>query len=165
VIPVYNEVHTIGQILIEVTKALPEITKQIVIVDDCSSDGTSEWLRKNLTNATQGWRRLSLDAGGGLVKLSVDGPQNQSECLFTVLFHERNRGKGAAVRTGLASACGNVLVIQDADLEYNPNGLVAHASDDHRSKGSRCRLRFEVHARSLGASQPPWNREPSWLAR
>jgi glycosyltransferase involved in cell wall biosynthesis len=121
VIPVYNEVHTIGQILIEVTKALPEITKQIVIVDDCSSDGTSEWLRKNLTNAKQGWRRVSLDTGGGLVELSVDDPQNERECLFTVLFHESKRGKGAAVRTGLASACGNVLVIQDADLEYDPN--------------------------------------------
>ena len=48
IIPVYNEVQTIGRILIEVAKPLPEVPKQIVIVDDRSSDGTSDWLRKNL---------------------------------------------------------------------------------------------------------------------
>ncbi len=48
VIPVYNELPTIGRVLIEVARALPEVPKQIVIVDDRSSDGTSDWLRKNL---------------------------------------------------------------------------------------------------------------------
>jgi glycosyltransferase involved in cell wall biosynthesis len=61
-----------------------------------------------------------LNAGGDL-QLSADGPPNHAEISFTVLFHERNRGKGAAVRTGLTSASGDVVVIQDADLEYDPN--------------------------------------------
>ena len=120
VIPVYNEVQTIGRILNEVAKALPEIPKQIVIVDDRSSDGTSDWLRKNLGQSERSWRRLSLNAHGEL-ELSADGPSNHAEISFTVLFHERNRGKGAAVRTGLTSASGDVVVIQDADLEYDPN--------------------------------------------
>jgi glycosyltransferase involved in cell wall biosynthesis len=120
VIPVYNEVQTLGRILNEVAKALPEIPKQIVIVDDKSSDGTSDWLRKNLGQSEGRWRRLSLNARGEL-ELSVNGPPNHAAISFTVLFHERNRGKGAAVRTGLASASGDVLVIQDADLEYDPN--------------------------------------------
>ncbi len=120
VMPVYNEVQTIGRILNEVAKALPEIPKQIVIVDDRSSDGTSDWLRKNLGESEGSWRRLSLNARGEL-ELSADGPPNHAEISFTVLFHERNRGKGAAVRTGLTSASGDVVVIQDADLEYDPN--------------------------------------------
>jgi glycosyltransferase involved in cell wall biosynthesis len=120
IIPVYNELQTIGRVLIEVAKALPEVPKQIVIVDDRSSDGTSEWLRRNLSQSAGSWRRLSLNTGGGL-ELSADGPHNQAGISFTILFHERNRGKGAAVRTGLTSACGDVVVIQDADLEYDPN--------------------------------------------
>jgi glycosyltransferase involved in cell wall biosynthesis len=120
VIPVYNEIHTIGRILNQVAKALPEIPKQIVIVDDRSSDGTSDWLRKNLGQPEGSWRRLSLNARGEL-ELSADGPPNHAEISFAVLYHERNRGKGAAVRTGLTSASGDVVVIQDADLEYDPN--------------------------------------------
>jgi len=120
IIPVYNEVQTIGRILIEVAKPLPEVPKQIVIVDDRSSDGTSDWLRKNLGQSEGSWRRLSLNTSGAL-ELSAAGPQNHAGISFTVLFHERNRGKGAAVRTGLASASGDVVVIQDADLEYDPN--------------------------------------------
>lgn len=120
VIPIYNEVCTIGRILVEVAKALPEVPKQIVIVDDRSSDGTSDWLRKNLGGAKGSWRGLSLSSGGDL-ELSSDGPGNQSTVSFTILYHERNRGKGAAVRTGLTSVCGDVVVIQDADLEYDPS--------------------------------------------
>jgi glycosyltransferase involved in cell wall biosynthesis len=120
IIPVYNEVYTIGRILVEVAKALPEVSKQIVIVDDRSSDGTSDWLRKNLAPADGSWRRLSLNTAGEL-ELSADGPDNHAGISFTVMFHERNQGKGAAVRTGLASASGDVVVIQDADLEYDPN--------------------------------------------
>jgi glycosyltransferase involved in cell wall biosynthesis len=120
IIPVYNELRTIGPILTEVAKALPEVRKQIVIVDDRSSDGTADWLRKNLSQSAGSWRHLALNAGGGL-ELSADGPHNHAGISFTVLFHERNRGKGAAVRTGLASASGDVIVIQDADLEYDPN--------------------------------------------
>src|SRR5438552_18624229 len=120
IIPVFNELNTIGRILVEVAKALPEVPKQIVIVDDRSSDGTSDWLRKNLGQSEGSWRRLSLNADGGL-ELCAEGPDNHAGISFTVLFHERNRGKGAAVRTGLTSTSGDVVVIQDADLEYDPN--------------------------------------------
>src|SRR5215831_15857556 len=98
VIPVYNELGTIGRVLTEVAKALPEVAKQIIIVDDKSSDGTSEWLSRNLARTTKGWRHLAVNAAGEL-ELSADGPGNHASISFTVLFHERNRGKGAAVRT------------------------------------------------------------------
>ena len=52
VIPVYNEAGTIGLILAAVTRALPEVPKQIIIVDDCSTDGTARWLRRNLGTLT-----------------------------------------------------------------------------------------------------------------
>ncbi len=120
VIPVYNEMHTIGQILLEVTRALREVHKQIIVVDDCSGDGTAGWLRRNLADAEGVWRGMSLDRDGEL-DLSAIGPQNEGGFSFTVLFHERNRGKGAAVRSGLACASGDVIVVQDADLEYDPS--------------------------------------------
>src|ERR1700726_1454439 len=66
VIPVYNELQTIGRILVEVAKALPTVPKQIVIVDDRSSDGTSDWLRKNLSQSEGSWRHLALSAAGEL---------------------------------------------------------------------------------------------------
>ena len=99
---------------------IPVFNELTTIVDDRSSDGTADWLRKNLGRSEGNWRRLSLNPGGEL-ELTADGPQTLAGISFTVLFHERNRGKGAAVRTGLASASGDVVVIQDADLEYDPN--------------------------------------------
>ena len=120
VVPAYNEAPTIGRLLVEVAGALPTVSKQIVIVDDCSSDGTSEWLRRNLDHAEGVWRSASLTCEGELI-LSAEGSQNSGEFSVTTLFHTRNRGKGAAVRTGLANAVGDVIVIQDADLEYDPN--------------------------------------------
>lgn len=92
VIPVYNEINTIEELLRRVVNApLPEgITKEIIIVDDSSRDGTREYLS------------------------SLGEP-------FKVIFHDKNRGKGAAIRTGLKYATGDYIVIQDADLEYNPD--------------------------------------------
>jgi glycosyltransferase involved in cell wall biosynthesis len=119
IIPVYNEAQTIGRILQQVVGAVPETPKQIVIVDDCSTDGTSEWLRRHLAHSDGIWRGMSLNDKGDLI-LSADGPQNQGEFWFTVLFHEHNRGKGAALRTGFSYVSGDVIVIQDADLEYDP---------------------------------------------
>jgi glycosyltransferase involved in cell wall biosynthesis len=91
VIPVYNERNTILEILKHV-RAVPMRT-QIILVDDCSKDGT----------------RAILD------QLKADDPS------LTVVFHDVNRGKGAALRTGFQHATGQVVIVQDADLEYDPS--------------------------------------------
>ena len=120
VVPVYNEAATIGRLLREVANALPEVSKEIVIVDDCSRDGTAEWLRRNLSSAEGVWQRISVD-GDGEIDLHRQDTSNTAGFSFTVVFHERNRGKGGAVRTGFEHTTGDVIVIQDADLEYDPN--------------------------------------------
>jgi glycosyltransferase involved in cell wall biosynthesis len=89
VIPVYNERDTIEEILRRVL-AVP-YEKELLVVDDCSRDGTREWLR------------------------------NYSHPQVRVFFHERNQGKGAALRTAIAEARNDVVLIQDADLEYDPD--------------------------------------------
>jgi glycosyltransferase involved in cell wall biosynthesis len=89
VIPAYNEAATLAAVLARVA-AVP-VAREIVVVDDCSTDGTRQMLER-------------LAAGSDLV----------------VRFHEKNRGKGAALRTGFAAASGDVIVVQDADLEYDP---------------------------------------------
>ena len=89
VIPVYNEVHTLLHLIDRVQEVA--VDKDIVLVDDCSTDGTRDLLR------------------------STTFPAN-----VRVLYHERNQGKGAALRTGFAAATGDVVLIQDADLEYDP---------------------------------------------
>jgi glycosyltransferase involved in cell wall biosynthesis len=90
VVPVYNEKATLLEIVRRI-RAVP-IPKEILLVDDCSTDGTRDLL-------------ASMDCGDDV----------------RVILHERNRGKGAAVRTGFAQATGDIVLIQDADLEYDPN--------------------------------------------
>ncbi len=92
VIPVYNEATTILEILKLVSSIEVGLDKELVLVDDCSTDGTRDVLRKVATDHPD-WR---------------------------VLFHDVNRGKGAALRTGFAAATGDFVLIQDADLEYDP---------------------------------------------
>ena len=89
IIPAYNETQTIGRMVQQVVRAVPEVPKQIVIVDDCSIDGTSEWLRRNVANVDGTWHDISLNDKGEL-DLSEDDPQKGGGFSFTVLFHERN---------------------------------------------------------------------------
>jgi glycosyltransferase involved in cell wall biosynthesis len=89
VIPVYNEAATIDEIVARVRAV--GMTKEILVVDDGSTDGTRQ--------------RLERIASAGDVK---------------VLWHDRNQGKGAALRSGFAAATGDIVVVQDADLEYDP---------------------------------------------
>lgn len=90
VIPIYNEVHTLRQ-LVDRVRQVP-VPMELILVDDGSSDGTRELLE-----------------------------EFRGQPGTTVLLHPQNRGKGAAIRTGFAQAKGDVVVIQDADLEYDPS--------------------------------------------
>lgn len=91
VIPVYNERETLHLILDRVRAV--KIPKQIILVDDCSKDGTRELLQQ----------------------------MAQQENDLTIAFHEVNQGKGAALRTGFGLATGQIVIVQDADLEYDPS--------------------------------------------
>lgn len=115
IIPVFNEAKTLPQVLCDVSRALPGVPKQIIVVDDASLDGTAEWLRSNLPDDTVSGSALSLTGDGRL--LTEDGPV---EVTVQVVHQPRNRGKGAAVRTGLNRGTAEVFVIQDADQEYDP---------------------------------------------
>ena len=123
VIPVYNELASLPKILNRVVLALPEVEKEIVIVDDFSTDGTREWLQDRIGNHI----RVATAGCNGTVVISDEpgdrsGIANQSPAIAAIrsIFHERNGGKGAALRTGLRLVTGDVIVIQDADLEYDP---------------------------------------------
>jgi glycosyltransferase involved in cell wall biosynthesis len=117
IIPVYNERDTLGQVLVAVSRALPGVRKNIIVVDDCSADGTREWLKANFPVGARTGSEISLDSAG---RLDVSAPFNDAPISIEPLYHHQNRGKGAALRTGFAAARGEVVVIQDADLEYDP---------------------------------------------
>jgi len=117
IIPTYNERLTVGTLLVQVTRALPHVSKEIIVVDDGSTDGTREWLRCNFTDKNLAGSEIKLDPLGNVVLIP---PKQQPGNTIRVLYHERNLGKGAALRSGLAHASGEVIVIQDADLEYDP---------------------------------------------
>jgi len=90
IIPVYNEKSTISEIIARVRAV--DLEKEIIVIDDGSTDGTPQQLAE------------------------IDGQFEDVK----VLSHQENRGKGAALRTGFAAASGEILIVQDADLEYDP---------------------------------------------
>ncbi len=94
VVPCYNEVSTISSIIRKIQEALSHDI-EIIVVDDASTDGTIEVLRKEI-----------------------------APLVDKVIYHEVNRGKGAALRTGFIQATGDIVVVQDADLEYDPKELL-----------------------------------------
>ena len=122
VIPAFNERNTIASVLLRVVDALPAVQKEIIIVDDGSSDGTREWLALNISNDAL-YHGLAIDENGDLILSKAGGGVTRFS--FRVVFHERNKGKGGALQTGLRMATGDVVVIQDADLEYDPEDWVA----------------------------------------
>lgn len=117
VIPIYNERHNVARVIAMVAAALPAIPKQIIAVDDGSNDGTREWLKANVPGDFLSGSEISVDAAGNIVMQSAGGAPTLT---LKALYHERNRGKGGALQTGLAATSGDVIVIQDADLEYDP---------------------------------------------
>jgi glycosyltransferase involved in cell wall biosynthesis len=109
--PVYNEIGSIAEIIDIVKASLPGVIKEIVIVDDGSKDGTRDWLKDNFEVVLEG------DVAGETA-LAINTVS--AECTVRVVFHSRNRGKGGAIQTAMRIATGAVIVIQDADLEYDP---------------------------------------------
>ncbi len=101
VIPVFNEVRTLAKVLEEVQRC--GLPCEIILVDDGSTDGTRDLISN--------WRDDPI---------KIPRPAGYPAAEVKILLHERNRGKGAAVRTGMAAATGHSVIIQDADLEYDP---------------------------------------------
>jgi glycosyltransferase involved in cell wall biosynthesis len=90
IIPCYNEKNTVEKI-VEAVRSAPVEDKEIILVDDCSEDGTQTILKNTI-----------------------------SPMVDRIIYHPINRGKGAALRSGFAAATGDIVLVQDADLEYNP---------------------------------------------
>jgi glycosyltransferase involved in cell wall biosynthesis len=122
IIPVYNERKTIGHVLVMVGHALPTVSKQIIVVDDCSLDGTREWLRINFPDGPRTGSRLGLD---GSDNLTFSAGEGEAEMTVQAIYHDSNKGKGGSLQTGLAAVDGDIIVIQDADLEYDPQDWAA----------------------------------------
>jgi glycosyltransferase involved in cell wall biosynthesis len=101
IMPVYNEIATIAEIIQRVRTAVVALPKELIIVDDCSTDGTREYLQ------------------------TLAEYETRDKTTVKVFLHETNQGKGAAIRTAIAYVTGEIVLIQDADLEYDPQDYAA----------------------------------------
>ena len=114
IIPVFNEVKLLPQILRKVIQATPLIDKEIIIVDDCSNDGTEKWLT---AIREKKYNYISVKKNKLFFK------KNKTLMNLRIILKNKNEGKGSAVIIGLKHSKKKIIVIQDADLKYNPNDL------------------------------------------
>ncbi|MET1023588.1 MAG: glycosyltransferase family 2 protein [Pseudoxanthomonas sp.] len=162
VIPVFNEIDTLAQVLVAVSKALPGVAKEIIVVNDGSSDGTRDWIQAHIPDGCASSARLPLRE-----RMASDCEQATYPANVTVraFHHTHTLGKGASLKTGLAHVSGEVVVLQDADLEYDPQDwtsmydLVAVHKTAQVVYGSRFLGRREGRAHFISWSQAGGN----WL--